>query len=770
MGHWILKSAVGGGAGIVQQPHSISVVEVGSRTMNNVRQTLATLRVTIQEAKLPAAGYRLGTSLHVKYSTDNGAAYGDFGVVAPDRTHDDPTHSYWVTTVDIPGVLVLEGTQQIKALAWAAIEELDPGPGAAVTSPEYDLAAIGLPAANLITAITIPAGAGGTFPYDVGTDPNGNQGWGWPSMTTDNSLAAADLNAAFIAITMQDLDSAGHAIGPEHIYGVIAVADGTWNWGGIMGPYGSQGDSYARTYPYPGGAAANIAAVRIRVYVMSRINASAWNDAACSTLQTQIAQPGGGVADHLDVTVAVGGVVPPAAIPGARVTGTVASATSATTVPASGVTGSLTASQIGSVNATSILGPITAGQIGSVNASSITGTVTASQIASVNASSITGTITASQISSVNASSITGTVTASQIASVNATSISGSVTASQISSVNATSITGVIVSSQLANNIIDSISKFAAGLTPIQNVNGLPGLPNGAYPVGCTVYNTFDGKLYRNASNAWNSSVAASDVTGTLGASQIGSVNTSSFVGLIVAAQISGVNASSITGTVTASQISSVNASSITGTLSSTQIGSVNASTITIGLIGDSQIGSLSASKLTAGTITASISINSPTITGGTISGSALSIATSYGTVSISSSVQGVWVASGGFVGNLTPAGLSIANGPYFSNLLYNSLTVGGSTGAPSILSTSGLTVANVSCVDSSGRFTGAGVYCPSYNVNCYTLTVGAGGISAGGYGGGTNDITIKDSVGGFCTLNGFAGRLSFKYGLYYGVI
>lgn len=249
-----------------------------------------------------------------------------------------------------------------------------------------------------------------------------------------------------------------------------------------------------------------------------------------------------------------------------------------------------------------ISGSITAGQIGSVNAGTITGTITASQIGSVNATAITGTITASQIASVNATAITGLITSSQISSVNATSISGSIVAGQIGSVNASVINGVIVTAQLADQIINNLSLFATDLRPIKQVDTLPSLPNASYPVGATVYLTSDQKLYRNAAGSWSASAAATDITGQLTASQIGSVNSSAITGLILAGQISSISATQITGQIQAAQIQSVNAGSIAGSIYASQIATVNASAIQ-GSISASQISSVYASSI-SGTITA----------------------------------------------------------------------------------------------------------------------------------------------------------------------
>jgi predicted transcriptional regulator len=312
---------------------------------------------------------------------------------------------------------------------------------------------------------------------------------------------------------------------------------------------------------------------------------------------------------------------------------------------------------VGTITDANIAPPgLSASSIQSVNAGTIQGVIHAGQIGTVNASTIIGQLTAAQIATVNASSIAGVLSASQIATVNASSVQGVLQANQIGAVNATTIQGVIVSSQLANQIIDSLSKYATPLTPVQMVQtaaNLPAMPNANFPPNSFFYYVPDGNFYQiNAAgttwvqnnnpqgslmNFFNigamratsivglilaaqiNSITAGQITGQIQAAQIQTVNASTIVGQVTAAQISTVNANAIQGTVTASQIATVNATSITGTINAAQIASVNASTIsgtisgsqianinaatiTIGLIADNQIGNVSGAKLTVGTV------------------------------------------------------------------------------------------------------------------------------------------------------------------------
>jgi hypothetical protein len=289
---------------------------------------------------------------------------------------------------------------------------------------------------------------------------------------------------------------------------------------------------------------------------------------------------------------------------------------------ASIASGGLSAQSINSVNVTTLVGQITAGQIQSVNAGQIAGVLSASQIGAVNASVIQGSIVSSQIASVNAGSITGSIAASQIGGVNAATIQGSIQSGQIGSVSATTIQGVVVSSQLANGIIDSLSKFATPLTPVQIVKtaaDLPTMPNANFPPNSFFYYKPDGNFYQvtpdglgwavnqNPQGSLMSfynigEVSASSIVGLIVAAQIGGVNASTIVGQVQANQIVSLTASQITGTLTASQIASVTAGQITGTLAASQIGGVNASTI-VGQVSASQIASVNATAI-QGTISA----------------------------------------------------------------------------------------------------------------------------------------------------------------------
>ena len=125
--------------------------------------------------------------------------------------------------------------------------------------------------------------------------------------------------------------------------------------------------------------------------------------------------------------------------------------------PSAELTGSITSTDIASVNASAIVGLITAAQIQAVNATQITGLIQSTQIASIEASKITGSIQSTQIASISADKITGSIQSTQIASISADKITGSIQSTQIASISADKITGSIQATQIASITADKIT-------------------------------------------------------------------------------------------------------------------------------------------------------------------------------------------------------------------------------------------------------------------------------------------------------------------------
>ena len=337
---------------------------------------------------------------------------------------------------------------------------------------------------------------------------------------------------------------------------------------------------------------------------------------------------------------------------------------------------------------TQLTGTVTATQIGSVNASTITGSITASQIGSVNATAITGVIVAAQIGSVNATAISGLVTAAQITSVNATAISGLILAAQIGTLTAGQVTGLIVSSQLSTGIINSASLLASAF-----------FGNGITNNGTTITIT-----------------PSTMLSGTWTAGQIGSVNAGAIVGSIVAGQIA-----------------SVNAVALVGTISSTQIGSINAATITIGLVGPTQISSVNAAQLNVGTINVGAGGMTFSGTGGIKvndgSGNVVSILWQTLTSGYGVGVNGNFSANGTMFCTGTFWSLSRVTGNTLA--IYNSgigtvdvvdngyVFVGRGVNCPSynIVGTN-YYIGGTLVINSLGVFVGLGITIPSYGISC----------------------------------------------------
>ncbi|HXS93191.1 MAG TPA: hypothetical protein VN736_01230 [Candidatus Limnocylindrales bacterium] len=273
---------------------------------SSTRQVNTVLQVTVQEQITPASGTALGTILNVALSTD-GTNYGYVGSFTPDRVTQDGTHTYYVTTLNIPDVLVYAASQTYYVKVWSATSTSDPGISAAV-SASCSVPTYSLPAATLITTLTIPAAPyGGSFPYSA-ISPDGVQYFDVGSIAYNDSACVADADAFFVRITAQSLDSSKVAITAQQAYGGQQVVGGSVSCDDLMGPYGPDPTN-------PTGN--NIAYVRFRCYVCNRLDqtTASFLNAACATLQTGL----GSGAGYIDVLVASGGAIPGPGIPAQRI-------------------------------------------------------------------------------------------------------------------------------------------------------------------------------------------------------------------------------------------------------------------------------------------------------------------------------------------------------------------------------------------------------------------------------------------------------------------
>ncbi len=186
-------------------------------------------------------------------------------------------------------------------------------PGTFVSSA-FTVAGLGLASATLGVAPAIAPpdtthpDYSASWPYNK-FDSDGGQYWEIPSIDIALDTAYLDQNVFVLNVTMQDLDASLNPIGPEHIFHGVVPEDGVISLGVLMGAYGSDGFSYWRSYPYPGGTLANIAYVRAKFYASNRIDqtTAAWSNPAASILQTDV----GSGAGYIDTLVAAGGALPP---------------------------------------------------------------------------------------------------------------------------------------------------------------------------------------------------------------------------------------------------------------------------------------------------------------------------------------------------------------------------------------------------------------------------------------------------------------------------
>ena len=365
------------------------------------------------------------------------------------------------------------------------------------------------------------------------------------------------------------------------------------------------------------------------------------------------------------------------------------------------------------VNATDMTGTLQAAQIASLAASQITGAMSDSQLSAISAAKITGQLINSQISdaaittakfassiepitivtsvpgtkstttifntttgklyrwngtayvaTVASTDISGTLLATQIASLTAAQITGQLTDSQIAALSASKVTGQLVNSQIADAAINT-AKFAAGIEPVTQVSAVPGTKSTT-----TIFNTTDGKLYRWNGTAYVSTVASTDISGTLLAAQIASLAASQITGQLTSTQIASITAAQLTGSIVGTQITDGAISTAKIAANAVTANEIAANTITASKIAANTItatqiaaGTITASQIAAGTILAG-NIAASTITGGliaanTITGSNIAADTitagqiAAGAITASELAVGAVTAASIFAGTIT---------------------------------------------------------------------------------------------------------------------
>lgn len=93
-----------------------------------------------------------------------------------------------------------------------------------------------------------------------------------------------------------------------------------------------------------------------------------------------------------------------------------------------------------------------------------------------------------------------------------------------------SLRRVAFGNNIAVGVINN-AHLVSGTKAVVVTNGLPSLPSANYPIGIEIFNTFDGKLYRNKNGAWAKDIDPQDlIAGTIAAGVV-------YAGQINAAQV-----------------------------------------------------------------------------------------------------------------------------------------------------------------------------------------------------------------------------------------
>ena len=243
-----------------------------------------------------------------------------------------------------------------------------------------------------------------------------------------------------------------------------------------------------------------------------------------------------------------------------------------------------------------------------------------------------------------------------------------------------SVTPAWTSSTAATDISGTISatNFPSDLRPIEIVASLP--ITDLYD-GRQVYLTTDKKLYRYNGTAWITSIASSDITGTLTDAQLQSIQAAKLTGTITTTQITDdaiTTAKLAAGSVTASEIA---ASAITSdkiaanaiTTGKLAAGAVTANEIAANTITAGQIatGAIAADEIAASAITsdklAANSVTAGAIAAGAISADAIAAGVITGDKIAASTIQGDKIAANTITGGLIAASGGIKSAAQIDN-------------------------------------------------------------------------------------------------------
>jgi hypothetical protein len=251
-------------------------------------------------------------------SADNGATYTHIGPARVDTVGQAVTFYRPSPASSVPQwkVAAAAGFWAAPSVAVTAANVASIyGPGVlTVVSAGFTVAGLSVPANNLITALTVPAGAGGSWPYNSKTDDSGRQFWAIEGIEYSDVLAAAAPADFTVIITATNLDASHNPVEAQILFGDVQVSR-TGNPHVVrpvlMGEYGTAGFGHARSGP--------IAFNRLEVYISSRIPGydlpGAYLNPLIATKQTGI----GGGAGYVDVPIAAGGALPPAGTDARRI-------------------------------------------------------------------------------------------------------------------------------------------------------------------------------------------------------------------------------------------------------------------------------------------------------------------------------------------------------------------------------------------------------------------------------------------------------------------
>ncbi len=335
--------------------------------------------------------------------------------------------------------------------------------------------------------------------------------------------------------------------------------------------------------------------------------------------------------------------------------------------------------------------------------------------------------------------------------------------------------GAVDTTQIADNAISTPKLQAGSIVAAKIASGA--ITAGAIAAGAVTSGTIAAGSIAAANAVFaNGAIQTADIgSATITAAKIASATITN--AQIASGTITGTNIASGTitgsnisgGTITGSNIASgtITGSNIQGgTITGTQISgaTITGSNIASSTITDANISSLSASKITAGTISASISMTSPSliITSGSVTLNVdatnivkISDTSNHVTCQLTSTALTIASTSNSHQGGITSTALTFLNASGQDAVVLSGASGAGSlllysSGSPVTSLDTQLTVNNVSCINSSGTFVGAGVNTGSTGIAGGGFNPFISGVqyfgATGSFTAGSNTVTVKGGV------------------------